>query len=180
MENSQRKPMIKNQLFLINRDFQLKYTKAAVGVGILSTVLTAVIILYPLFAFEILRIPHFLPWPIFTTMAVATLVNISFLALMGVFVTHRIAGPMYSLVKHIRLVGLGQWGIQMKLRDDDELKFVVRNFNEMILELKQMGTNDYEDIKAVKAAIVGKETEENILALISKMELKIEKRINIE
>jgi hypothetical protein len=98
------------RIFLVNRDFQLRYTRAAIGVGILSTALTTTIILYPLYTFEILRIPRFLPTPILATMAMACLVNIVFLAIMGIFVTHKIAGPMYSLVRHFRLVGMARFG----------------------------------------------------------------------
>lgn len=172
-----KKPILRNQLFLVNRDFQLKYTKAAVGVGILSTALTAVIILYPLFTFEILRIPRFLPWPIFATMGVAAFVNIAFLAFMGVFMTHRIAGPMYSLVKYIRLVGMGQWNGQMRLRDDDELRYVVRNFNEMIKELRYMGEKDLNDLRLIKEKLnnldCDEETKQKLLELEERMQARI-------
>jgi len=39
---------------------------------------------------------------------------------------------------------MGQWGELMRLRDDDELKYVVRNFNEMIEELQLMNEKDVE------------------------------------
>ncbi|MCX6129316.1 MAG: hypothetical protein NTX25_09680, partial [Proteobacteria bacterium] len=58
----------KQRLILINRDFQFRYTGAAVLVGLLSTTLTCSVILYPLYQFEILRIPRFLPWPILIVM----------------------------------------------------------------------------------------------------------------
>jgi methyl-accepting chemotaxis protein len=137
------------RILLVNRDFQLRYTRAAVGVGILSTTLTTVVILYPLYAFEILRISNFLPTPILLTMAFACFINVSFLGAMGIIVTHKIAGPMYSLVRHIRLVGLGRLTEPMRLRDGDELKFVVRNFNEMIDDLKNAALVDVRSLDDV-------------------------------
>src|SRR6186997_212279 len=94
------------RIYLINRDFQMRYTLAAVVVGLLSTILTLIILLVPLYTFEILQIPRFLPLPIFGIMAMAAFVNILSVGLMGVFITHRIAGPMYSLVRSFRRIEL--------------------------------------------------------------------------
>lgn len=137
------------RLFLINRDFQLRYTRAALGVGILSTILTAVVILYPLYSFEILRIANFLPLPILATMVLACFINVGFLAVMGIIVTHKIAGPMYSLVRHFRLVGMGRLTDVMRLREDDEMKFVVRNFNEMVDELRHLTQDDAQNLDEI-------------------------------
>ena len=51
--------MKRQRIYLINRDFQLRYTGAAVAVGILSTVFTSFIVLFPLYQFEILKIAQF-------------------------------------------------------------------------------------------------------------------------
>jgi methyl-accepting chemotaxis protein len=141
------------RIFLVNRDFQLRYTRAAIGVGILSTTLTAVVILYPLYTFEILRIANFLPLPILLTMVFACLINVGFLGAMGIIVTHKIAGPMYSLVRHIRLVGMGHLTEPMRLRDTDELKFVVRNFNEMVDDLRGVTLTDIKNMDDLIAKI---------------------------
>lgn len=134
----------RKRIILVNRDFQLRYARAAVGVGILSTFLTTVVILYPLYTFEILKIPRFLPTPILMAMVFAAVINVFLIGVMGVFVTHKMAGPMYSMVRHFRKIGLGRYGEMMRLRDDDELKFVVRNFNEMIGNLAYRAESDSE------------------------------------
>ena len=130
-----------NRIFLVNRDFQMRYTKSAVGVGLVSTALTTLIILYPLYQFEILRIPKFLPIPVLSAMVVAAVVNIGVVAFMGIMVTHKIAGPMYSLVRCFRRVAMGKFDNPMRQREGDELRFVVRNFNDMLQGL-QVSTAD--------------------------------------
>ena len=132
------------RIYLVNRDFQLRYAGAAVVVGLLSTLVTTCLILYPLYQFEILRIPRFLPWPILVIMFSAGLFNIALVGLMAIHVTHRLAGPMYSLVRHMRQVESGLWGRTMMIRQGDDLKYVVRNFNEMLSSLKRSALEDRE------------------------------------
>jgi HAMP domain-containing protein len=139
----------RKKILLVNRDFQLRYSYAAVAVGFLSSVVSAVVLLFPLYQFEILRIPNFLPLPVMLGMGVAVLVNIGIVALLGLFITHRIAGPMYSLVRAFRRVELGLWAGHMRLRKDDDLKYVVRNFNQMVDGLVQTGRTDVDRISSV-------------------------------
>jgi methyl-accepting chemotaxis protein len=167
----------RKKIFLVNRDFQLRYTKAAVGVGILSTALTAALILYPLYTFEIIRIAGFLPAPILGGMVVAAVINIAFLALMGIIVTHKIAGPMYSLVRHIRMIGMGQWEELMRQRDGDDLRFVVRNFNEMITELQGMTENDISEMDALIDSLSKLNGCDEQIAQAAAIKNKLKKRI---
>jgi methyl-accepting chemotaxis protein len=168
------------KIFLVNRDFQLRYTRAAIGVGILSTILTAVVILYPLYAFEILRIASFLPVPILATMAFACLINMTFLGAMGIIVTHKMAGPMYSLVRHFRVVAMGRFTEPMRLREDDELKFVVRNFNEMVEELKGAALIDVQilDDLLVKIAVCNSDSDRGFaIEAAEKLKRRLEARV---
>lgn len=138
MSNKSRK-----RIYLINRDFQLRYAFAASLVGIVTTVLTSTVIIAPLFSFEILRTTRFLPIPILVGMLVACVANIAIILTLGIFVTHRIAGPMYSLVRSFRTVAQGNYRAIMGVREDDDLKYVVRNFNEMV---ECIGKNTEADI----------------------------------
>lgn len=142
-------PKARKRIYLVNRDFQFRYTGAAVLVGLTSTLLTVITILYPLYQFEILRIPKFLPLPILGTMLAAALVNILLVGLMGVIITHKIAGPMYSMVRQFRRVENGQWYGRMHLRPDDEMKYLVRNFNEMLGGIQNLGQSDLDLINQV-------------------------------
>ena len=123
---------MRKKLYLINRHFQFRFMWLAVAVGLFSTVLTTIIILYPLFVFRILRIPEFLPWPIFGVMALAALVNIALISFLTISVTHRVVGPLYNLVRNMRRFESPRWNGHIRVRDKDELQYVMRNFNNMI------------------------------------------------
>ena len=135
------------RIYLVNRDFQLRYARSAMVVGFISTVLTAALILWPLYVFEILRIPKFLPLPILIAMIVPAVVNVLFIAMMGVLLTHKIVGPMYSLIRYMRQVERGNLAANIRLRDGDELKYVIRNFNGMV---EALILSTYEDLDQIK------------------------------
>lgn len=123
---------MRKKLYLINRHFQFRFMWLAVAVGLFSTVLTTIIILYPLFVFRILRIPEFLPLPILGVMALAALVNIALISYLTITVTHRVVGPLYNLVRNMRRFESPNWNGHIRVRDKDELQYVMRNFNNMI------------------------------------------------
>lgn len=162
----------KQRLILINRDFQFRYTGAAVLVGLLSTALTTSVILYPLFQFEILRIPRFLPWPILGVMAMAALLNILLVGFMGILITHRLAGPMYSLVRQFRRVEEGRWYGQMKIRDGDDMRYVVRNFNAMLDAINKQTQMDFEKLRHVRELLVSTGMNESERIAKALLELK--------
>lgn len=139
----------RKRIFLINRDFQLRYTRIAVVVGLVSTALTMFLILYPLYYFKIIRSITFLPDPFLVAIATAAIFNFFVVALMGILVTHRIAGPMYALVKNMRQIQSGRYNASLQVRKDDELKFVVRNFNDMCEALMASARSDQDRLECI-------------------------------
>ncbi len=123
---------MRKKLYLINRHFQFRFMWLAVAVGLFSTALTTIIILYPLYVFRILRIPEFLPLPILGVMALAALVNIALISLLTITVTHRVVGPLYNLVRNMRRFESPHWNGHIHVRDKDELQYVMRTFNNMV------------------------------------------------
>jgi methyl-accepting chemotaxis protein len=146
-------PFKGKRLYLINRDFQLRYTRIAVIVGLCSTILTFTLILTPLFKLNILRFPNFVPYPFIFGMAVAAVANFLIVAFMGVVITHRIAGPMFSLVRHIRMIQLGTLKEPLRVRESDDLKYLVRNFNEMVEHLAATTRKDRSRIDGILEAL---------------------------
>jgi hypothetical protein len=120
------------RIFLVNRDFQLRYTRVALAVGVVSTALTVFLILYPLFYLDIVRFPTFLPRPFLIGIVFAAIVNLAIVAFMGILMTHRIAGPMFALVRQMRAIQAGYWQSHLKVRPGDDMKYVVRNFNDLV------------------------------------------------
>lgn len=141
---------MRKKLYLLNRHFQFRFMGLAVVVGSFSTILTTVIILYPLYAFRILRIPEFLPLPILGLMIFAALINVALISYMTVTVTHRIVGPLYNLVKNMRRFESPNWNGHIKVREKDELKYVVRNFNSMVDRIVECLDKDLERLKTDK------------------------------
>jgi methyl-accepting chemotaxis protein len=141
------------RLYLINRDFQLRYTRVAVLVGIVSTALTVFIILFPLVQFRVIRFPNFVPAPFLWAMSVAAVLNFLIVAMMGILITHRIAGPMFSLVRHIRMIQGGRLSPPLQVRENDDLKYLVRNFNELLDYLRVTITNDKAQVDAIAARL---------------------------
>lgn len=120
------------RIFLVNRDFQLRYTRIAVVVGLVSTLLTVFLILYPLFYLDILRFPAFVPLPFLLGIGVACCINFAAIAFISIHMTHRIAGPIFSLVRQMRLLQAGRWDAHLKVRTADDMKYLIRNFNELV------------------------------------------------
>ncbi len=152
-------------------------------VGILSTLLTLVLILFPLYQFEILRIPRFLPLPILALMTLAAVANVAMIGVLGIFITHRLAGPMYSLVKHFRLIEEGCWVSNIRLREGDDMRYVVRNFNGMMASIKQRTQSDLEQLKMMQSLsneenLESSEKLERISNLICELEAEVSSRLS--
>lgn len=171
------------RIYLVNRDFQLRYAYAAAVVGMLSTLVTSCLILYPLYQFEILRIPRFLPWPILLIMLSAAFFNIALVGFLAIHVTHRLAGPMYSLVRQMRQIESGRWYGALKIRQGDDLKYVVRNFNEMLSSLKISAVEDREAVNQLLGLVDNFKTEntsqeiEAMYGVLSELKARLSKRI---
>jgi HAMP domain-containing protein len=134
------------KLVLINRDFQLRY--AAVGglIGATTTVFAAIVILLPLFYFKLLVIPKFLPAPIFVLMGTVLFINILIIAVFGVYLTHRIAGPMFAISRFLRLLENGQYQGALHVRAKDELSYLVRNVNGLASSLRSRTASDLDRV----------------------------------
>jgi HAMP domain-containing protein len=130
------------KIYLVNREMQLRYARAVIVIGLASTSFTAFLILYPLYVFKILVIPQFLPTPIIVAMIGAAFVNILLLGGLGILVTHRVAGPIYNIVRTLRVIGLGQWRMKMQIRSNDDLDLLVRHINELSESLVEFTEKD--------------------------------------
>jgi hypothetical protein len=173
--------ILPKRIWLVNRDFQLRYTGAGLAAGLISTALTLALILYPLYAFKILTVGMFLPLPIIISMIVAALLNCVLQIFFGIVLTHRIAGPIFSITKHLRLVALGKWRISMKLRRGDELQPIVRHLNEMSVGLITIAESDIRSLNEIKQSIFQYEGQtherEFLIASLDRLVEEIKKRI---
>jgi signal transduction histidine kinase len=153
------------RILLVNRDFQLRYAGAGLMAGLASTLITAVLIIYPLFAFKIVTISFFLPWPILMAITAAILLNSIIQVMFGILLTHRIAGPIFNLVRQLRMIAHGRWNIKMRQRNLDELGIVVRHLNEMSEELTKAVWQDIGSVEKIQSLLAGLEANPNQLVL---------------
>lgn len=69
------------------------------------------------------------------------LILVPFIALVGIFLSHRIAGPAYRIARSLREIGKGDFDISIRLRKNDELKEVADAINDMVADLKSLLKN---------------------------------------
>ncbi len=129
--------------------------------------------------------PFFLPTPILGLIGLAAVLNISLVAFMGILMTHRVAGPMYSLVRQFRRVEEGRWYGQMRIRDGDDMRYVVRNFNAMIEAIHTQTHMDSDKIRQIREVLVATDLPENekinrALVDLKLLDSKLRARLHVE
>lgn len=61
-----------------------------------------------------------------------------FIALMGILLSHRIAGPAYRIERTLKEIGRGNFDIHIKLRKHDELVGIADAINDMAADLRKL------------------------------------------
>lgn len=138
------------RLILINRDLQFRYARIAFVIGFISTILSTVVILYPLFEFEKFRESGFLPPTIIVGMITAMIINLAFVLYLAIIITHRIAGPMFALSREFAEVSQGIFGRKLTVRKHDDLQYLIRSFNDMSQSLKNLTFDDIARLKQIQ------------------------------
>jgi hypothetical protein len=153
------KKLLPKRIWLVNRDFQYRYTAAGVAAGLVSTSLTMALILYPLFVFKILTVGMFLPLPIIIAMVSAAVLNCVVQIFFGIILTHRIAGPMFSMMRQLRLIAMGKWRVTLRQRQGDELQPLARHLNEMSDGLVAIAKSDIQSLEEIKRSVLESQLE---------------------
>ncbi len=73
-----------------------------------------------------------------------------FIGLLGIFITHKVAGPIYKMKMLLRQVGNGKLNFQGRLRKGDELQDFFEAFAEMAAQLK---SRQADEVKRLDEAI---------------------------
>jgi nitrogen fixation/metabolism regulation signal transduction histidine kinase len=74
---------------------------------------------------------------IWNRMTLGTLVIFSTALLVGLFLSHRIAGPMYQLKNAFDKVRDGKWDTRVVFRDNDEFRDLGNSFNQLMESLEK-------------------------------------------
>ena len=70
------------------------------------------------------------------------------IALLGIYFTHKVVGPIYKMKMLLRQVGDGKLNFQGKLRKGDELQDFFEVFAAMVEKLKARQTSEVEELEA--------------------------------
>lgn len=131
--------------YLINKDFQLRYV-ARLMFGILAMALVVAVTLYyttwARIMDEFYNVPRIASQfaPLFQSVNQNLVLMLSLFllaaAVLAIFLSHAIAGPMFRFEQTMRAVAMGDLTLRIGLRKSDEFKPLAELLNEMIGSLR--------------------------------------------
>lgn len=120
--------------YLVNREFQNKFAISAAFIGVFSSIVSAGLLLWSFWAFNIWQGQR-LPTPVLLVLLLILVINVSSIYMAAILATHRIVGPIFNLLRQFQRVSKGDFSAQARFRDSDEMHYLARRFNEMVLKL---------------------------------------------
>jgi len=95
------------------------------------------------------------------------------IGLAGIVVTHKVAGPIYKMKRHIREVGEGKLRVPARLRKGDDLVHFFEAFETMVINLRGRQKEEIDKLEAAIAALESKAAPGELDALLElKKEMK--------
>ncbi len=150
--------------FLVDRAFQLKYTAIMVVVGAAITVLFGAMMYQAhVDATQMMGLPDKFQQVVisrydnrllYIVAAIAVVMSCA-LAVFGVLVTHRVAGPVYIIGRYLQTLGDGQFPAMRPLRQGDELKDFFRLFQETVDQIRSRESSDVATLDSALAQLEG-------------------------
>lgn len=149
---------VRRRTFLIDRKFQLKYTFIIVLVGVLVSALLGFFIYHQMIentnllgidaemGAQVEKLDSYTMYYLVSFVVVMAL----FLFVWGIFITHRVAGPIFIISRYLREIREGVFPQTRPLRKGDELKSFFETFSGMLDHLK--GENAQEALLLEKSA----------------------------
>jgi methyl-accepting chemotaxis protein len=87
------------------------------------------------------------------------------IGLLGIYFTHKVAGPVFKMKRLLREVGAGHLHVDARLRRGDELIDFFETFTQMVEGLRGMESRQLEDVEAAIKALEGGSKDEAAAAL---------------
>ena len=135
----------KRSQVLINKEFQLKYIGRVFWFTVVMVIIGGIFaFLFVSFFFVQLGPEAFLSqYPlviktIFATIAVQVLLTGVFVYWEGLYITHKMVGPLVRIRKFLEEVGKGNFSLRINLRRADEFHDVAKWINEMCDNLERL------------------------------------------
>jgi len=127
--------------YFIKSGLQTRYLKLIILAIALPTFLFAVCLYYLIFYLmaEQLGIPESIAYnitPVLTKINFILLLGLPIIVIVllwwGIFISHRIAGPVYRLEKELDKISKGNFSLRIKFRKKDELSSVAEGINKVL------------------------------------------------
>jgi len=87
------------------------------------------------------------------SIACAFLFGLAMVVILGVYLTHHIAGPLYRLKVSLKRLAQGDFNFQIKFRDRDFLLDFPGYFNTTLNHLKTQALGDIEALRSIEASL---------------------------
>ena len=75
------------------------------------------------------------------------------MAILSIFVSHRIAGPVYRFERSAKVIAEGDLSLRIRLRKGDELQELADAFNQMTESLESIVFNDRKVLKRLEKVL---------------------------
>lgn len=138
--------------YMVNRELQLKFAGSAVVIGLSSSVVSAGMLLWAFYAFNIWQGQR-LPTPILLVFGFVLLVNVAGIYFSTLMATSRIVGPLFNLLKQFNRLSRGDFSSTARFRKGDEIHYVARRFNEMVERLSGRDAEIFDKIDEAHKAL---------------------------
>ena len=141
MKKHRSKPSLFRRRYLINRPMQLAYSGFLVLAVALGMIITWLVTYYTIWSLVLNRIPQNAQLPrilldinlrLFWMLVIPGFIFLVLVGWGGIFLLHRIAGPVYRIHNTMIDMTQGLWPESVRVRSQDFLKDVVEEFNLLI------------------------------------------------
>ncbi len=153
--------------YLINKEFQFRYMARIIFGMVVMALIIAFTVYYTTWARimdEFYNIPRIASQfaPLFSSVNGTMLFILFFFlilaAVLSIFISHSIAGPIYRFEKSLQAIAQGDLTLRVGLRKTDEFKHVANTLNEMVVELRKSLNVDCELIEELMRLTQGIQT----------------------
>lgn len=176
MENRPRQ--YKRSHYLVATKFQLKYVGIILGLMFLTAILCSYVVYYTMMVLlgeklanvypqgRLIAIVNTVNWRIFLSIFLIT----PLVAMIGIVLSHRIAGPIYRMEKYLGDLAKGNLANRITLRKKDELatlatmiNYVVESWREFVREERIQLNRAQSDIDALKGSLASKSPDTSVV-----------------
>lgn len=146
--------------YIVNRELQTRYARSAAILGLVSSSLSAGLLLWSFWSFNIWQGQR-LPPPVVLIILFCLLLNAGLIYVVAIISTQRIAGPLFNMMRQFQKIGNGEFEARAQFRNYDELHYVGRRFNDMVARLEQRERARKETVTAALARLEAGDVEES-------------------